>query len=143
MLAAALLALPALAGDAAAQQRPTPPGPPGTAANELTLVYDREVFTYEGGARRDPFRALTDANDMGPRFESLVLRGIIYSTGRQGSVVLLGDGDGRVFRARVGDVIGNSTVVEIGPLRVVLAVENFGSIRQEMLELQRNQGVRQ
>lgn len=128
-----------VAGAAIAQQQR--PGPQGQAAREVTLVYEREVFSYPGSARRDPFRPLTDENGMGPRFESLALRGIIYSTGRGRSVALLADGDGRVYRARVGDVVGNATVVEIGPLRVVMAVENFGVIRQEMLELQRNQGA--
>lgn len=132
----------ALLADAAAAQQPAQPAPgrPG-GTPELKLIYEREVFTYRGASRRDPFVPLTNENQMGPRFESLQLRGIIYSTARRGSVALLADGDGRVFRARVGDVIGNSTIVEIGPLRVVLAVENFGSIRQEMLELQKNQGA--
>lgn len=128
-----------VAGVAAAQQQR--PGQPGQAAREVTLVYEREIFSYQGSARRDPFLPLTDENGMGPRFEGLTLRGIIYSTGRGRSVALLADGDGRVYRARVGDVVGNATVVEIGPLRVVMAVENFGVIRQEMLELQRNQGA--
>ena len=136
------LALASIAGALVAQQRPAGQAGPATAtAANLRLVYEREVFTYRGGDRRDPFRPLTNDNEMGPRFESLQLRGIIYSTARRGSVALLGDGDGRVFRARVGDVVGNATVVEIGPLRVVMAVENFGTIRQEMLELQRNQGA--
>lgn len=107
----------------------------------VTLVYEREVYTYAGTSRRDPFRPLTGDNEMGPRFESLALQGIVYSTGQGQSVALLSDGSGRVYRVRVGDVIGNSTVVEIGPLRVVMAVENFGSIRQEMLELRENQGA--
>ncbi len=72
---------------------------------------------------------------MGPRFESLSLRGIIYSTGRSRSLALLADTEGRVHRVRVGDMVGNSRIIEIGPTRVVLAVENFGAIRQEILEL--------
>ena len=50
------------------------------------------------------------------------------------------DAEDRVHRVRVGDVVGNSQVIEIGPIRVVFAVENFGTIRQEMLELPRNRG---
>ena len=72
---------------------------------------------------------------MGPRFESLSLQGIIYSTGRGRSVALINANEGRIYRVRVGDMVGNSRVIEIGPLRVVLAVENFGTIRQEILEL--------
>ena len=107
---------------------------------ELELVYEREVYTYEGDARRDPFRPLTDDGGLGPRFESLSLRAIIYSTGRDGSLALLTDAEDRVYRVRVGDVVGNAQVLEIGPLRVILAVENFGTIRQEMLELPTRRG---
>ena len=141
---AALLAVLVIHDDAAAQRRgrpAAPAGPPAPTAETVTLVYERETFTYRGAARRDPFVPLTNESEMGPRFESLTLRGIIYSTVGRNSVALLGDGGGRVHRVRVGDVIGNATVIEIGPLRVVMAVENFGSIRQEMLELQRNQGA--
>ena len=128
-LAAALLAPAGLRAQQEEQR------PPGQAARELTLVYEREVYTYEGSTRRDPFRPLTDQNEMGPRFEALALQGIIYSTGRGRSVALLSDNDGRIYRVRVGEMVGNSRVIEIGPLRVVMAVENFGTIRQEILEL--------
>lgn len=107
----------------------------------LTLVYEREVYTYNGENRRDPFRPLTDRNEMGPRFESLSLQGIIYSEERGRSVALLADGEGRVHRVRVGNTVGNSRVIEIGPARVVLAVENFGTTRQEILELPTRRGT--
>lgn len=106
----------------------------------LTLVYEREVYTYNGENRRDPFRPLTDRNEMGPRFESLSLQGIIYSAERGRSVALLADGEGRIHRVRVGNTVGNSRVIEIGPVRVVLAVENFGTTRQEILELPSRRG---
>jgi Tfp pilus assembly protein PilP len=132
----ALLALVAVAASAApARAQAETQAPDSVDAAKLTLVFEREVFTYSGENRRDPFRPLTDQDDMGPRFEALALQGIIYSTGRGRSVALLGDSDGRIHRVRVGDVVGNSRVIEIGPMRVVLAVENFGTIRQEILEL--------
>lgn len=110
-------------------------------AESITLVYDREVYQYSGENRRDPFRPLSAATDMGPRFEMLSLQGIIYATGQGQSVALLGDASGRIHRVRAGDVVGNSRVIEIGPVRVVLAVENFGTIRQEILELPRRGGT--
>lgn len=129
-----------LAGLFAALLQPSPvaaqqPSGPDQGQPGLTLVYEREVYTYRGQNRRDPFRPLTDADEMGPRFEVLSLRGIIYATGRGRSVALLADPEGRVYRVRVGDMVGNSRIIEIGPTRVVLAVENFGAIRQEILEL--------
>jgi hypothetical protein len=136
ILVTALVAAALLPGRAVAQQQPQPQAQPqaGVQAANIELVYEREVFSYRGASRRDPFRPLTD-EAMGPRFESLSLQAIIYSTGRGNSLALLTDASGRVYRVRVGDVVGNSQVIEIGPLRVVLAVENFGTIRQEMLEL--------
>jgi Tfp pilus assembly protein PilP len=140
------LALPALPGGAYAQQarqqgQPAAERELPTAA-EITLVYEREVFTYRPTGRRDPFRPLTDDDEMGPRFERLSLQGVIYSTGRGASIALLGDGTGRVYRVREGEVLGNARVVEIGPARVMLAVDVFGTVRQEMLELQRRGGDR-
>jgi Tfp pilus assembly protein PilP len=146
ILATLCLMAPAMAADAFAQQaRPGAQQPQDEAqtrpAAEVTLVYEREVFTYSAAGRRDPFRPLTEDDEMGPRFEQLALRGIIYATGRGRSVALLGDGSGRVYRVREGDVVGNARVVEIGQHRVVLAVETFGTIRREMLELQRRGGA--
>jgi hypothetical protein len=112
-------------------------------ASEVTLVYEREQFAYAPAGRRDPFRPLTEDDELGPRFEQLSLRGVIYAPGRGRSVALLGeggrsrDGGGRVYRVREGDVLGNIRIVEIGPQRVVMAVETFGTVRREMLELQR------
>lgn len=135
ILVTALAAAALLPGRAVAQQDQQPQGQASPRAADIELVYEREVFSYRGASRRDPFRPLTNDDSMGPRFESLSLQAIIYSTGRGNSLALLTDADGRVYRVRVGDVVGNSQVIEIGPLRVVLAVENFGTIRQEMLEL--------
>lgn len=142
--AAALAAAILMPADAEAQQRRRGQQQPAAPERvpEVTLVYEREVFTYQAGNRRDPFVPLTD-DAMGPRFEDLALQGIIYSTGQGRSLALLTGRDGRIYRVRVGDVIGNSRVVEIGPLRVVLAVETFGVIRNEMLELRKNQGANQ
>lgn len=144
---ATLVALPLLASPAAAQARgqrgQQAPSQPAVTAENVSLVYEREVFTYQGTNRRDPFRPLTSSDQAGPRFENLTLQGIIYSTGQGRSLALLADTDGRVFRVRVGDVVGNSRVVEVGPLRVVLAVEDFGQVRQEMLELKKREGADQ
>jgi hypothetical protein len=138
------LGLPALAISTSAQGAQQAPQQQAEgalpSAAEVTLVYEREVFSYMGAGRRDPFRPLTDDEEMGPRFERLSLQGVIYSTGRGASIALLGDGTGRVYRVRQGDVLGNARVVEISPSRVVMAVEVFGTVRRETLELQRRGG---
>ncbi len=140
-LAVGLLVFGPLLGGAVAQQQGSPQQqPPRPGASQITLVYEREVYTYNGGGRRDPFEPLTGENQMGPRFEELALQGIIYSSTPGQSLALL-TAQERVHRVRVGDVVGNSRVIEISPTRVVMAVENFGTIRQEILEMPQRGGA--
>ncbi len=112
----------------------------GKANEEIDLSYRREVFTYPERGRRDPFLPLTTAEGVGPRFEDLTLQGIMYSPVRGQSVALLVAGK-RIFTVHPGDVVGNARVVEIDPTRVVFAVNNFGTVRQQMLELKRKEGA--
>jgi len=133
----ALLAIAALAGStrAYAQQpaKDTLGAPPGSV--EAKLVFDREVFSYNGGGRRDPFKPLIGKESLGPLFEDLKLKVIIYSSDPSRSIVLVEDGAKRLYRLRRGDIVGNSRVVEIRPLAVRFAVENFGNMRYDVLEL--------
>lgn len=111
-------------------------GVPAPEEGEVRLVYEREVYSYDNGGRRDPFAPLVgEGVNIGPLFADLQLRGIIYSTGRGQSVALLHDRSGNLYRARRGDIIGNATILEIRPLEVLFAVEDFGQTRQEMLRL--------
>lgn len=111
------------------------PGAPAPAA-EVKLVFDRETFTYPGAGRRDPFKPLVGKESAGPLFDDLKLKGVIYSTTDPArSLVLIQDGAKRMYRLHRGDVVGNSRVVEIKPLAVRFAVENFGMIRNEVLEI--------
>ena len=138
----ALLSLVLSAIPLAAQQASPPPAaatkaaPPAAAASaeEPKLIFDREVFTYPEG-RRDPFNAPA-SNESGPRFESLALRGIIYSRAGR-SLVILSDGS-RMYRRHQGEMIGNARVVGILPTRVIFSVDNFGNWRQESLQLKKN-----
>jgi hypothetical protein len=114
---------------------------PPVAASEVRLVYEREVYTYRPGGRRDPFRPLSAGDEMGPRFDKLTLQAIIHGEERRSSIAMLGDASGRIYRLREGDVLGNARVVQIGPNRVVMAVETFGTVRQETLELPRRGGA--
>ncbi|HEX7089565.1 MAG TPA: hypothetical protein VF192_05480 [Longimicrobiales bacterium] len=104
---------------------------------EIDLVFEREVFLYPATNRRDPFSPLSVTE--GPRFEELTLRGIIHSPVPGQSVALLtGPGD-RSYRVRRGDTVGNARVLDVGPRRVLFAVNNFGVVRQEVLELKRKE----
>lgn len=125
------------AAPALAQQRPKQaPAPKQDEAPEPELRFEREYFVYPARTGRDPFASLAAQSGMGPRFEDLSLDGVIYSEGGQ-SVALLSEDGGRIHRVRRGQVVGNARVISIAPMRVVFAVENFGVVRQEVLELKR------
>lgn len=127
-------------------------GPPG--ADTTQLVFEREVFQYPAYARRNPFKPLLTTEDGGPRFERLRLLGIIYSEDPGSSVAVLSavdagqaaaapvvDEDGVVvqqqltFRVRVGQRVGNTTVLRIEPKRVIVEVEEFGLLDERELTL--------
>jgi hypothetical protein len=132
------LALALLLGTAGALAAQAPAKAPAGPPAEPKLVFEREVFIYPGDGRRDPFASLAAEADLGPRFEELVLEGIIHSASGARSMVLLSDGR-KIYRARVGDVVGNSRVTRIGQARVEFAVEELGMVRQRVLELERKE----
>src|SRR5688500_2604619 len=121
LLLAIALTAAALPAPLAAQRKPpaagaTKPAGPAGAVGEPKLVFDREVFNYPGVGRRDPFKPLIGKESLGPLFDDLKLRGIIYSADPTRSIVLIQDGAKRLYRLKRGDVVGNSRVVEIRPL---------------------------
>lgn len=132
-------------GSAVAVEAQDPPPTPPPAA-EAELVFEREVFQYPTFTRRNPFRPLDAADAGGPRFESLSLIGIIYSsdprsstaTVTTGGVEVAEDGtlsavDGEAFHVKVGDQIGNSTIREIRRDAVVVDVLVFDEIETQIL----------
>jgi len=146
MVALALVAVP---DPAAGQNRPVV-----ELADTADLVFEREVFTYPGYVRRNPFVPLVNADAGGPRFEELKLLGVVHHANPLYSVVLFGvgsvsnagsgggggGGGGSLFqthRLRRGDIIGNTRIVNIGVDRVVVEVEEFGMTERHVLELPR------
>src|SRR5690554_4083564 len=125
------------AQEPAAAQAQTPRQGAQSAAGEIELVFEREVFLYPPTNRRDPFSPLSVSE--GPRFEELTLRGIIYSAQPGRSVALLTGPGNKIYRVRRGETVGNSRVLDVGPRRVLFAVNNFGVVRQEVLELKRKE----
>ncbi|HEY8470485.1 MAG TPA: hypothetical protein VIL18_12615 [Longimicrobiales bacterium] len=141
---AALLLCAGAAPLLAQQTAQNPPRPARDSAaarppanGEVELVFEREVFFYPTGNRRDPFSPLSVSE--GPRFEELTLRGIIHSSVPGQSVALLVGPGNRSYRVRRGETVGNARVLDIGPRRVLFAVNNFGVVRQEVLELKRKE----
>jgi hypothetical protein len=132
-LFAAVMVTPAGAG---AQDAP-PTAPPGQVETEL--VFEREVFQYPAFTRANPFRPLLSSDAGGPRFEDLRLSGIIYSETASHSVAIFNTSAitvaedrtlsavlGDSYAVKVGQTVGNITVVEITLESVVVDVEEFG-----------------
>ena len=137
LLAVALLGAAAPLAAQTQPPTPAPAEPQATTPAEPKLVFEREVYTYPGAAgRRDPFVPLVGANDAGPLFQDLQLRMILYSAESPArSVASVMDASKKVYRLRRGDVVGNATVLDIGPRRVLFSVVDFGIRRQEVLQL--------
>lgn len=133
------------AGQLLSAQEPPPEPPPNTPRDSVTLVFEREVFFYPQYERRDPFLPLSAGDASGPRFEGLQLLGVIYSTGPNGSVALLGPraeqtdtpSAARTYRVRRGDQLGNVRILQIQETRVVVEIEEFGMREQRIMELER------
>lgn len=120
---------------------PAAAGPERSAAADTGggATYRREIFTYPTGGRTDPFRPLELGQGMGPRFENLVLSGIIHAP-QVGSVVILRDrSTGSRHRVRDGERIGNARVVEIRPDAVVFSVRGVAGPRREILSARRQE----
>lgn len=111
----------------------------------LALAFEREVFTYPEYSRRNPFKTLLTADGGGPRFEGLLLLGILYSPFAGESVALFGEGTrtvtpaergvaervtveltGGTYRVREGESVGNLTVRSIARDQVTIGIEEFG-----------------
>jgi len=114
-------------------------GPP--AEEPDSLVFEREVFDYPQYDRRNPFAELLGSAGGGPRFEQLTLKAIVYTSDPRLNVATFSTstGDerrpGSTVRARVGDRIGNSLVLEILERSVVLEVDEFGLTDRRVIEL--------
>ena len=134
----------------------TPTQQPPQMGDSLALAFEREVFSYPEYARRNPFKTLLAADGGGPRFESLLLLGILYSPFAGESIALFGEGTrsvntggagapqtvtvditGGTYRVREGATLGNLTVRSIERLQVTIELVEFGIIENRTLLLPR------
>ncbi|MEX2582612.1 MAG: hypothetical protein WD766_05040 [Gemmatimonadota bacterium] len=105
---------------------------------DVTILYDREVFEYPGGARPDPFRSLLMEGDLGIRLEDLTLRGVVHHPDPSRSVAVLSqEGSNRRIQARVGERFGSLRILAIHPDRVDIVIEELGVARRETLRIVR------
>jgi hypothetical protein len=140
-------------------QAPTgqPAQQPGAQPSQgAELVFEREVFDYPSFTRRNPFRPWDAglAGNEGIRFEDLSLIGIMYSPDAVNSVAVVSTGGvtvnedgttspvaGDAFYLKVGQRIGNTTVVQIRRDAVLVDVQEFDAVeRRTMNFVSRRQG---
>ena len=132
--------------------------PVGSAQLDTTaLAFEREVFTYPVYERRNPFRTLLAGDGGGPRFERLLLLGIIYSDDPTQSLALFAEGTrtvtpagagvpetvtvevtGGTYQVRNGESVGNVTVIRIDRQQVAIEVEEFGIRESRVMAILRN-----
>ncbi|HEV7593832.1 MAG TPA: hypothetical protein VGO33_02460 [Gemmatimonadaceae bacterium] len=110
---------------------PSPLPVPDTASRVLIT---REVFQYEGDARRDPFVSLLSTKDLRPMLVDLKLVAVAFDPRGQNSVAVLRDVTSRdQYKVRVGQTIGRMRVAAIQEKAVIFTIEEFGYSRQEIL----------
>lgn len=100
------------------------------------IVIMREVFTYDGGGRRDPFYPLLMTSELRPLLSDLVLTSILFdATGRR-SVAIMRDRSGNTqYRVTTGMLLGRMRVTDIRPRAVYFTIQEFGSDRRDSLVL--------
>lgn len=133
-----------------APQPPTPAAKPGPAARTVagkdtakkaaeapaTAVFNREVFTYDGAGRRDPFLSLLSTGELRPAFSDLKLVAVAYDpTGRKSVAVMRDVSTKDQYRVKVGQTLGRMRVAQIHPKSVTFTIDEFGYSRQDVLTL--------
>lgn len=103
---------------------------------EGEIEYERETFVYPG-RDRNPFEPVNAGVQEGPRFQNLVLAGIIYSPSVGSVAVLVDNSTGRRYRIREGERIGQATVLSIRRSDVLFSVTGPTQSRQETLQVEK------
>lgn len=105
-------------------------------AGALEVAFSREVFTYEGDGRRDPFLSLLSSGDLRPAYNDLKLVAVAYDpTGRKSVAIMRDVSSNDQYRVRVGQTLGRMRVAQIHPKSVTFTIDEFGYSRQEILAL--------
>ena len=101
-----------------------------------TAVFNREVFSYDGAGRRDPFLSLLSTGELRPAFNDLKLVAVAYDpTGRKSVAVMRDVSTKDQYRVKVGQTLGRMRVAQIHPKSVTFTIDEFGYSRQDVLTL--------
>ncbi len=135
---------PAAAVQSAQPVRPAPgKGAQAPAAPKADVVqdsthvaFDREVFAYVVGGRRDPFASPIETGEIRPLIADLRVTGIIFDARGRNSVAVMRDmSTQEQYRVKTGDRLGRARVAQIKPQEVVMTIDEYGFSRQEILKL--------
>ncbi len=141
------LMLCAVTTGADAQQRSRQPRataqPPAQGSGSVSVAerggkdavsFTREVFSYSGAGRRDPFVSLFASGDLRPLFKDLRLVTVVYDPSGNNSVAILRDAATKdQYRVRVGQTVGRMRVTRIDAKSVAFSINELGYSRQEVL----------
>lgn len=127
------VALTLFAAPAMAQSR-------GQSADSGKRTLEREVFTYQGGGRRDPMLSLVTSGDIRPLITEVELLAIVYDEGGSNHIALLRNigtskDKGKQYRVRVGQMLGRMRIAQITRKEVVFTLDEFGFSRQQRLSV--------
>lgn len=105
-----------------------------TTPTEITI--EREIFSYDGNGRRDPYKSLMTSSDVRPLLSDLRLTAVAFDPDGNNSVAILRDSFSKQqYRIRVGQQLGRLRVAGIKQKSVQFTIEEFGFNRQETLTL--------
>jgi len=111
---------------------------PSTVTQDSTgrITFQREVFAYVSAGRRDPFASPIETGEIRPLIQDLTVVAILYDARGRNSVAVMRDqSTQQQYSAKVGQVLGRTTVSQIRPQEVVMTINEYGFSRQEILKL--------
>jgi hypothetical protein len=113
---------------------PTPAANARTLENLSANAVTREVYSYGGVGRRDPFYSLILTDELRPLISDLRLVGILYEPGGRRTVAVMRDLQTNAqYRVQNGQSLGRMRVSQIRPRAVLITIEEFGLSRQDSL----------
>jgi hypothetical protein len=109
---------------------------PAAVQDTNTITFDREVFAYMQAGRRDPFASPIETGEIRPLIADLKVTGIIFDARGTNSVAVMRDmSTQQQYRVKTGHLLGRAKVSQIKPQEVVMTIDEYGLVRQEILKL--------
>ena len=113
---------------------PTPASNARALENLSANAVTREVYSYGGVGRRDPFYSLILTDELRPLLSDLKLVGILYEPSGRRTVAVMRDLQTNAqYRVLNGQSLGRMRVTQIRPRAVLFTIEEFGLSRQDSL----------